>query len=84
MSLTTLFVLIISSFVMITSTRTLNTPDQLMPLILSSVNPDGNGFMSPSNSQNRLIIVIEQIIKLVVFFLWHFFHDIDSFSFELN
>ena len=63
MSLTPIFLLIISSFVMMSSARTLNSPDQLMPLIFSTVNPDGNGFMSSSNSQTRLIVVIEQIIK---------------------
>ena len=63
MSLTPIFLLIISSFVMMSSARTLNSPDQLMPLIFSSVNSDGNGFMSSSNSQTRLIVVIEQIIK---------------------
>lgn len=58
-----MFLLMITTLIMMSSARTLNSPDQLMPLIFSSVNPDGNGFMSASNTQARLIVVIEQIIK---------------------
>jgi hypothetical protein len=59
----TILFLIISSFVIITYGRTVNTPDQLMPFIFSSVNTDENGLLPTSNGQNRLIVVIEQIIK---------------------
>jgi len=61
----TMILLIISSFVMITYGRTVNSPDQLMPLIFSSVNAYENGIIPSSNGQNRLIVVIEQIIKYV-------------------
>ncbi len=55
--------LIISSFVMIAHGRTLNSPDQLMPLLFASVNADDNGMTLPANGHNRLIVVIEHIIK---------------------
>ncbi len=61
---------------MITYGRTLNTPDQLMPLIFSSVNPDGNGFISPPTGQNRLIVVIEQIIRLVLIVIFLFLNSL--------
>ncbi len=58
-----MILLVISSLVVITYGRTLNSPDQLMPLIFSSVNTDENGIIPSSNGKNRLIVVIEQIIK---------------------
>lgn len=63
MSSSTILLLLISSCVMITYGRTLNSPDQLMPLLFSSVNGDENGIIPPPTGQNRLIVVIEQIIK---------------------
>ncbi len=65
MQLLTMILLVISSLVVITYGRTLNSPDQLMPLIFSSVNTDENGIIPSSNGKNRLIVVIEQIIKWV-------------------
>lgn len=58
-----MILLVISSLVVITYGRTLNSPDQLMPLIFSSVNTDENSIIPSSNGKNRLIVVIEQIIK---------------------
>jgi len=68
MQSSTKILLLISSLVVITYGRTLNSPDQLMPLIFSSVNADQNGIIPSSNGQNRLIVVIEQIIKYKFFF----------------
>jgi hypothetical protein len=77
----TMIFLVISSFVTITYGRTLINPDQLMPLIFSSVNPDGNSFLPPPTSQNRLIVIIEQIIRSVcLFFLKKLhFYQLDMF-----
>ena len=59
----TMIFLLVASFVMITYGRTLNSPDQLMPWIFSSVGSDESGMVPSSSGQNRLIHVIEQIIK---------------------
>ncbi len=48
---------------MTTYGRTLTGPDQLMPLLFSSVNTDENNIIASSNGQNRLIHVVEQIIN---------------------
>lgn len=60
-STTVLFIL--SSLLMMTAARTLSSPDQFMPFLFSSVNSDDNGMLPPANGQNRLIVVVEQIIK---------------------
>ncbi len=59
----TIFFLLIASFMMTTYGRTLTGPDQLMPLLFSSANTDENNIIPSSNGQNRLIHVVEQIIK---------------------
>ncbi|CAF0777706.1 unnamed protein product [Rotaria sordida] len=50
---------------MISYGRPSNSPEQLMSMIFSPGNTDGNSVIAPSNSPNRLIHVIENIIRYV-------------------
>ena len=63
MSSTLLLALLIASCAKIAHARSMNTPDQLMPFIFSSVNGGNTNGLSATNDQHRLIQVIEQIIK---------------------
>ena len=60
-----LLLLVIGSCVLITAGRVVNSPDQLMPFIFSSVHADESSVPSSPNGPSRLIQVIEQIIKSV-------------------
>ncbi|UJR28988.1 hypothetical protein I4U23_010206 [Adineta vaga] len=61
----TTFLFLIASFVMTAHSRTINGPDQFIPLLFSSVNQDETNAMPSSDGQNRMIPVITQIIKYV-------------------
>ena len=54
----------ITSSIMTTDGRSLRTSDQLMPVLFSSVlDEDGNLGSSLMNGQNRLLYIIERIMK---------------------
>ncbi|CAF0849767.1 unnamed protein product [Adineta ricciae] len=61
----TTFLLLLASTLMTTYGRTLNGPDQFIPLLFSSVNPDESSAIPSPDGQGRVVSVVEQIIKYV-------------------
>ncbi|CAF1349663.1 unnamed protein product [Rotaria sp. Silwood1] len=65
MSSSALSFLILASLMMISYGRPSYSPPQIVPFIFPPVNTDGNRVIAPSNSPNRLIYVIEHIIRYI-------------------
>lgn len=59
----TALLLLIACFAMAAHARPSQGPDQLIPLLFSSVNADESSAGAPASGQHRVIQVVEHIIK---------------------